>query len=105
MVSAIVDRQVSLDLLREALEAKGIWKLFQERYRLANDSFLAYNFNGFGWYVWDDGHMTYRTRYKGLSNFDGESVEFLNAISENFELIAERQENNELISYFRRKAC
>lgn len=103
MENAKSEKEISTKLLFDSLESRNLLSAFQTRYILPNGKVFANSFNKLGWYVFDDGHVIYRTRYKGASNFDGETAEFLNAIFAYFELVAERQEDNELISYFRRK--
>lgn len=103
MEETISDKQLSKNLLVASLVDVGLLAGFTDRYKLPNGTAFAHTFNKLGWYIFDDGHVVYRTRYKGTSNFEGVDVLYLTAILSNFNLVAEMQEDNELVSYFTRK--
>lgn len=97
-------QSVAQALLVKALIDKQLYFEFESYYRLPNGGYLARNFQKNGWHIFDDGHVCYRSKHTGSSNFDGETVKYLNAILDYFDLIAERQEDGELVSYFRLKS-
>lgn len=103
-----VEIQKSYDSLVDALLEAGLYTLFCRYYKFNSDEtmpWLAEDYNKLGWWCFHDGRLSLRLKKLDDedTNFPDIAEQFFAAIIKKFDFLMEIVENEEVVSWFRRK--